>query len=238
MNVKNKKNESGENKTVPENNPPREAQNTNDSPSAASAADSSEAAAVAEAAAVGSIVGNGAEAAVQDSPEETSGEEEYMIDPEALSAFILKAEEEIKNLRSLLDETRDHLLRTAAEYDNYRKRTLREKEAIWSDSVICVVKAILPVLDNLERAEEADRSDGEAYAKGISMVLGQFREAISKLGAEPVGVVGDTFDPNFESAVSHIESGEHGENVISLVMQKGYRIGNKIIRPAMVQVAN
>lgn len=131
----------------------------------------------------------------------------------------------------------DKYLRLAAEYDNYRKRTAKEKETLWTSAKADTVAAFLPVYDNLERAMKQDTAD-EAYKKGVEMTMNQFKEVLSKLGVTEIPALGEPFDPNLHNAVMHIDSEELGENVISQVFQAGFHCGEKVIRFAMVQVAN
>jgi molecular chaperone GrpE len=137
-----------------------------------------------------------------------------------------------------LKDTKDQLLRTAAEYANYRARSAKEKEQTYSNAKGNVIAEILPVIDNLERALSQENSDYEAFKKGVEMTLNGMMSALDKLGIEAYGEVGDTFDPNFHNAVMHIEDEELGENVICDVFQKGYKINDRVIRPAMVKTAN
>ena len=132
---------------------------------------------------------------------------------------------------------RDAHLRVAAEFDNFRKRTLKEKEQSYGNGKADAVEKLLPVYDNLERALNQPCTD-EAYKKGVEMTMTQLVGIFSGLGVEIFGNVGDTFDPNFHNAVMHTEDESLGENVISQVFQKGFKLGEKIIRFAMVQVAN
>ena len=132
---------------------------------------------------------------------------------------------------------RDAHLRVAAEYDNFRKRTIKEKEASYGNGKADAVEKLLPVYDNLERALNQPTQD-EAFKKGVEMTMTQLVGIFSGLGVEIFGNVGDTFDPNFHNAVMHIEDEAYGENVICQVFQKGFKLGDKIIRFAMVQVAN
>ncbi|WOC32173.1 MULTISPECIES: nucleotide exchange factor GrpE [Caproicibacterium] len=133
---------------------------------------------------------------------------------------------------------KDLLLRTAAEYDNFRKRTEREKSALYAGATADAVQEFLPVADNLERALSQPDCSVEDLRKGIEMVQKQMDDALEKLGVEPMGKEGEPFDAQLHNAVSHIESEELGENVIAQVYQKGYRMGSKVVRHAMVQVAN
>ena len=132
---------------------------------------------------------------------------------------------------------RDAHLRVAAEFDNFRKRTVKEKEASYGNGKADAVAKILPVYDNLERALNQETSDA-AYKKGVEMTMNELVKILNGLGVEIFGEIGDAFDPNLHNAVMHIDSEELAENVIAQVFQKGFKIGDKIVRFAMVQVAN
>ena len=132
---------------------------------------------------------------------------------------------------------RDAHLRLAAEYDNFRKRTVKEKEASYGNGKADAVAKMLPVYDNLERALNQETSDA-AYKKGVEMTMNELVKIFTSLGVEIFGNVGDEFDPNLHNAVMHIDSEDFGENVIAQVFQKGFKTGEKVIRFAMVQVAN
>ena len=132
---------------------------------------------------------------------------------------------------------RDAHLRVAAEFDNFRKRTVKEKEASYGNGKADAVAKMLPVYDNLERALNQPTEDA-AYKKGVEMTMNELVKILNGLGVEIFGNVGDEFDPNLHNAVMHIDSEELGENVIAQVFQKGFKIGEKIVRFAMVQVAN
>ena len=132
---------------------------------------------------------------------------------------------------------RDAHLRVAAEFDNFRKRTVKEKEASYGNGKADAVAKMLPVYDNLERALNQETSDA-AYKKGVEMTMNELVKIFTSLGVEVFGNVGDEFDPNLHNAVMHIDSEELGENVIAQVFQKGFKIGEKVVRFAMVQVAN
>ena len=131
----------------------------------------------------------------------------------------------------------DAHLRLAAEYDNFRKRTIKEKEASYGNGKADAVAKMLPVYDNLERALNQPTEDA-AYKKGVEMTMNELVKIFTSLGVEIFGNVGDEFDPNLHNAVMHIDSEELGENVIAQVFQKGFKIGDKVVRFAMVQVAN
>ena len=132
---------------------------------------------------------------------------------------------------------RDAHLRIAAEYDNFRKRTVKEKEQSYGNGKADAVAKMLPIYDNLERALNQPTEDA-AYKKGVEMTMTELLKIFTALGVEVFGNVGDGFDPNLHNAVMHIDSEELGENVIAQVFQKGFKIGEKIVRFAMVQVAN
>ena len=132
---------------------------------------------------------------------------------------------------------RDAHLRICADYDNYRKRTAREKEQSYGNGKADAIAKLLPVFDNLERALNQPTEDA-AYKKGVEMTMNELVKILGTMGVEIFGAVGEAFDPQLHNAVMHIEDESLGENVISAVFQKGFRMGDKVIRFAMVQVAN
>ncbi len=148
-----------------------------------------------------------------------------------------KTTSEIENLKKELEQKSDLLARTAAEFDNFKKRTEREKSGIAEYAKASVIKKLLPVIDNIERAGAVDK-DNPDYIKGIEMIIKQFVSLAETLEIVEIGEVGEKFDPNFHDAVMHIEDENLGENEIAQVLQKGYKLGDTVIRPAMVQVAN
>ena len=131
----------------------------------------------------------------------------------------------------------DSYLRLAADYDNFRKRTVKEKEASYGNGKADAVAKILPIYDNLERALNQPTEDA-AYKKGVEMTMNELLKIFGTLGVEVFGNPGDVFDPNLHNAVMHTEDESLGENTISMVFQKGFKMGDKIVRFAMVQVAN
>lgn len=133
---------------------------------------------------------------------------------------------------------KDSYMRLAAEYDNYRKRTTAEKLNIYADATAKAVSEILVVADSLEAALKSSKGAPEEFRKGLELVNSQFTAALQKLGVEAFGEAGEAFDPQLHNAVSKVENEELGENTIAMVFQKGYKTGDKIIRHAMVQVAN
>lgn len=143
---------------------------------------------------------------------------------------------ELKELKEEVETLKDKLLRTAAEYDNFRRRTSKEKENIYTDACADVLKELLPVLDNLERAVAAEGSF-EDLKKGVEMTLVQFKASLEKLGVEEIAADGD-FDPNLHNAVMHVEDENLGQNQVAEVFQKGYKRGTKVLRHSMVKVAN
>lgn len=143
-----------------------------------------------------------------------------------------------EKLAAELNETKDNLLRIMAEYDNFRKRSQKEKEAAYGDSKASVIAEFLPLYDNFGRAENQEVTDLDSYKKGIDMIYNQFGEILKKLGVEEFGEKGDTFDPNIHNAVMHDDDPEAPENSITEVFSKGYKLGDRIVRPAIVKVVN
>lgn len=137
-----------------------------------------------------------------------------------------------------LADMKKQLAYTAAEYANFRARSAKEKEQTYSNAKGNVIAEILPVIDNLERAINQDGEDFEALKKGVEMTLDGLMATLSKIGVESYGESGENFDPNLHHAVMHIDDDELEENVIVDVFQKGYKIGDRVIRPAMVKTAN
>ena len=147
------------------------------------------------------------------------------------------ADSELENLKKMVALQEDKYLRLAAEYENYRRRTAKEKEAIWSDAKGDAAAAFLPVYDNLERALKQETAD-EAYKKGVEMTMNQLKDVLAKLGITEIPALGETFDPKFHNAVMHVDDENLGENVVADVFQAGFQLGEKVIRFAMVKVAN
>lgn len=139
------------------------------------------------------------------------------------------------------DQSQEHLemlQRLAAEFDNYKKRTCKEKESLYIEATRDVILELLPVLDNLERASQVDNSGVERLKEGIDMVLKQFKEVLKNIGVEEIPAEGEQFDPEIHSAVMHVESEEYGNNVVIEELQKGYKIKDRVIRYSVVKVAN
>ena len=147
------------------------------------------------------------------------------------------ADGELEAAKKKAAEQEEKYLRLAAEYDNYRKRTAKEKENLWTEAKVDTIKTLLPVYDNLERAMMQETAD-EAFKKGVEMTMKQLRELLDKLGVTEIPALGQTFDPNLHNAVMHIEDENLGENTVAQVFQAGFQCGDKVVRFAMVQVAN
>ena len=148
-----------------------------------------------------------------------------------------KAQEKAAKEPDELAILNDKYLRVCAEYDNYRRRSQKEKEELYNHIKADTVVKFLPVYDNLERALNQTTED-EAYRKGVEMIMSQFIATLEKLGVTPMDCLGQTFDPSLHNAVMHVDDEEKGENEIVEVFQKGFLLGEKVIRFAMVKVAN
>ena len=166
--------------------------------------------------------------------EETKAPETEKAKPEKKKN---KKDLEIETLKAELEQKNDLLLRTAAEFDNFKKRTEREKASVAEFAKAGLIKQLLPILDNIDRASLVEK-DTPDYIKGIEMIVKQFEGIAANLGITEVAQVGDTFNPEMHEAVMHVEDETLGENVIADVLQKGYKIGDTVIRAAMVKVAN
>ncbi len=164
--------------------------------------------------------------------EEAAAEEKSPVNEE-----LEKAKADLEAAQKELAEYKDKYLRLMAEYDNFRKRSVKEKADIYPEATAKAVEAFLPMADNFERALSTETTD-EKYKSGVKMIYSQLGEAFKSLGVEVIDRVGETFDPNLENAVSRIEDENLGENVVAQVFQKGYKRGDRVIRHAMVVVAN
>ena len=149
-----------------------------------------------------------------------------------------KLEGELEEAKKALDEANDKYMRLFAEYENFRRRTVKEKEGIYADAYIDALTQILPVLDNLERAASYKNADAETLAKGLEMTLKSFSETLAKMGVSEIEAEGKTFDPNLHNAVMHVEDENAGESEVVEVFAKGYVRGDKVLRYSMVKVAN
>ena len=156
---------------------------------------------------------------------------------ETPAADEVKTEAPVDEYKEKYEKEHDSFLRLAAEYDNFRKRTQKEKDASYTNGKSDTLAKLLPVYDNLERAMNQPTEDA-AYKKGVELTMTLLVKIFTGLGVEIYGTVGDTFDPNLHNAVMHVDSEELEENTISQVFQKGFKIGEKVVRFAMVQGAN
>ena len=184
-------------------------------------------------------------ATVEESAEKEAVKEETASQPEKkekkndqkkIKAELAAALDEAKRLKEELEAEKDKCLRIAAEYDNFRRRTQKEKEGIYTDATCGAVKEILPLLDNLERAGQF--TEAEKVAEGLAMLSKMSEGMLAKLGVTRYGEKGETFDPNWHNAVLHIDDEAFGENEIVDVFEVGYKRGDKVIRFATVRVAN
>ena len=167
--------------------------------------------------------------------EEQDVKQEAAAEPEETAVDQLLSE--LESLKDQVAGQEDKYLRLAAEYDNYRKRTAKEKESLWTDVKADTAGAFLPVYDNLERALKQDTAD-EAFKKGVEMTMNQLKEVLTKLGITEIPAQGQPFDPKYHNAVMHVEDESLGQNVVAEVFQTGFQCGEKVIRFAMVKVAN
>ena len=149
----------------------------------------------------------------------------------------IEANKKVETLKIQLEETEDRLKRVAAEFDNYKKRSAKEKTELYNSIMADVVSNFLPVIDNLEKAVEVETKD-EEYKKGIELVLKQFQDVLLTNGVQEIEAIGQKFDPEFHEAVSSVQDDTKGEKEIVQEYRKGYRIGNRVIRHSMVIVAN
>ena len=169
--------------------------------------------------------------------ENTVPETEQVEQVEQAEETVEAVEAVVDNSAQLLAAAEDKYLRLAAEYDNFRKRSAKEKESAWTDSKAATAAAFLPVYDNLERALKAPCSD-EAYQKGVEMTMNQLKDVLTKLGIEEIPALGEKFDPNCHNAVMHVDDESVEDNTIVEVFQTGFKSGDKIVRFSMVKVAN
>ena len=152
--------------------------------------------------------------------------------------FTREQVEQMELAAKQLESVKDQFVRLTAEYDNYRKRTTKEKDGIYQDAKGDTIKTFLAVYDNLERASAAGGGEDSPHKKGLDMIFQQYKEILAKLGVEEIEAQGQPFDPEWMNAVMHVENDSFGENTVAQVFQAGFRMGDKVIRHAIVQVAN
>lgn len=150
---------------------------------------------------------------------------------------MIELKKQIESQKVQIDETEDRLKRVAAEFDNYKKRSSKERDGLYNSLIADIVSNFLPILDNLEKAVEAETKD-EEYKKGIELVLKQFKDVLAAKGVTEIETIGKTFDPELHEAVSSVQDSTKGEKEIVQEYRKGYMIGNRVIRHSMVIVAN
>lgn len=180
------------------------------------------------------VVTEEAKAESAEAPKEAKKEKKSENKKQKAELEALKAE--LEEMSAKAKDFEDKYLRCAAEYDNFRRRSQKEREGVYSDAKADAIKELLPMIDNLQRA--TGYTDAEKVAEGVSMILGTLPDVLTKMGIEAYGEPGEQFDPNIHNAIMHEENPEKGENEIVAVYQQGYRLGDKIIRYAMVTVAN
>ena len=177
----------------------------------------------------------------QEAPE-TEAPEETRADKTAKKkksfTFTCEQVEQMETAVKQLESVKDQYVRLTAEYDNYRKRTAREKDNIYTDAKADTIKAFLAVYDNLERAAASEGGEDSPHKKGLEMIFAQYKDILKHLGVEEIDARGATFDPEVHNAVMHIEDENLGENEVAQVFQAGFKMGDKVIRHAIVQVAN
>lgn len=181
-----------------------------------------------------------AEAAQEDAAE---GSEEEALEEAASEAAAMQEEIEalkgqVEKLTGDLQEKKDRLLRLQADFDNFRRRSAKEREEISAVVTQNFCKDMLPLLDNFERAMAAETKDVEAFQKGVEMIFTQFQEVLKKNGLEQIEAVGQKFDPNFHQAVMRVEDPEKEDDTVAQELQKGYMVKGRVIRPSMVQVVS
>ena len=175
-----------------------------------------------------------------DETKNTPETEEVVQEPQAEAEAAPAVEEKpdpTAELQAKLSAEHDNFLRLAAEYDNFRKRTQKERESLYQDAKADTVGKFLPVFDNLQRAMAQETAD-EAYKKGVEMTMQGFESILEALNVKAFGAAGEPFNPAFHNAVMHVDDEALGENVIAEVFQTGFQMGEKVIRHAMVKVAN
>lgn len=169
--------------------------------------------------------------------EEKDVQNEEMRENNKKADEIIELKKQIESQKVQIEETEDRLKRVAAEFDNYKKRNAKERDGMYNSLVADIVSGLLPVVDNLENAANAETKD-EEYKKGIELVLKQFKDILASKGVEEIETVGKTFDPELHEAVSSVQDNTKGEKEIVQEYRKGYKIGDRVIRHSMVIVAN
>ncbi len=178
------------------------------------------------------------EVEAEDSAEESRPSKQEKKKIKKLEAECAQTAKKLAEAEEKLAEANDRYTRLFAEYDNYRKRSAKEREGIYTDAYVDAVSEILPILDNMERALQYKDNDSENIAKGLEMIMKSFCETLSKMGVSEIEALGKPFDPNLHNAVMHVDDEAYGENEIVEVFMKGYIKGDRVLRHSMVKVAN
>lgn len=173
-------------------------------------------------------------------PEETAEKTEKKAKKkkEKVYTFTREQAEQMELAAKQLESVKDQFVRLTAEYENYRKRTAKEKDGLYQDARADTIREFLAVYDNLERACAAEGDDDSPHKKGLVMIFHQYQEILKKLGVEEITALGQPFDPETMNAVMHVDDGNFGENTVAQVFQAGFRLGDKVVRHVIVQVAN
>lgn len=174
----------------------------------------------------------------EETAEAEKGKKDKKSDAKKLKAELEELKKALEEEKKKAAEANDKYLRVCAEYDNFRKRTQKEKETAYGEAVADTVKGLLPVIDNLQYASKYGNADPEKFAEGVKLILDKLPETLEKMHIKPVGTPGETFDPTYHNAVMHEDNEEYGENEIMDVLQSGYLYEDRVIRYAMVKVAN
>lgn len=176
--------------------------------------------------------------AAETSAEKGKKEKEKKADVKKLKAELEETKKALEAEKQKSAEANDKYMRLAAEYDNFRKRAQKEKDGVYGEAVADTLTGLLPIIDNLQYAAKFGDADPEKFAEGVKMILDKLPDTLEKLHIKPVGAAGETFDPTYHNAVMHEENDAYGENEIVDVLQSGYLYEDRVIRYAMVKVAN
>ncbi len=175
---------------------------------------------------------------IEKETEDMNKDIKFSSDKKELKDKLRDFKEKLEETQKELEEQKDSNIRLRAEFENYKRRTQKEKELIYNESVADTIKTILPIIDNFERALGLETNDSKSFKDGMDMIYRQLKDAIKNNGVEEIKSVGEKFDPTLHNAVMHVEDDEVSDNTVIEEFQKGYKIGNKVIRHSMVKVAN
>ena len=175
---------------------------------------------------------------IEKETEDMNKDIKFSSDKKELKDKLRDFKEKLEETQKELEEQKDSNIRLRAEFENYKRRTQKEKELIYNESVADTIKTILPIIYNFERALGLETNDSKSFKDGMDMIYRQLKDAIKNNGVEEIKSVGEKFDPTLHNAVMHVEDDEVSDNTVIEEFQKGYKIGNKVIRHSMVKVAN